>query len=48
MMGTPDSYMPERAGIKYHVITMEWFNQWKQYVGFDTSSEEESKEASKY
>ena len=41
--------MPEKAGIKYHVITMEWFNQWKYYVGLkDTPSpgKEESKEAS--
>ncbi len=50
MMGTSGPFMPEKAGIKYNIIAMEWFNQWKYYVGLkDTppsSDKEESKEAS--
>jgi hypothetical protein len=50
MLGTSGPFMPERAGIKYNIIVMEWFNQWKYYVGLkDTppsSDKEESKEAS--
>jgi len=29
MLGTPGPFMPEKAGITYHVITMEWFMSWK-------------------
>ena len=50
MLGTSGPFMPEMAGIKYYIIAMEWFNQWKYYVGLkDTPAspdKEESKEAS--
>ena len=49
MLGTSGPFMPEKAGIRFYVIAMEWFNQWKYYVGLkDTpnSDKEESKEAS--
>ena len=45
MLGTAGPFMPEKAGITYHVITMEWFMSWKQYVGIQ-NNEEETKEAS--
>ena len=35
IMGTAGPYMPERAGIRYHVVSMEWFNKWKAYVEYD-------------
>jgi hypothetical protein len=27
--------MPQKAGEAYHVIAMEWFDQWKKYTDFD-------------
>lgn len=27
--------MPERAGIKYHVLCIEWVTQWKKYVDYE-------------
>ena len=35
IMGTAGPYMPERAGIRYHVVSMDWFNKWKAYVEYD-------------
>ena len=27
--------MPEREGIRYHVISMQWVAQWKRYVDYE-------------
>jgi hypothetical protein len=27
--------MPEKAGIKYHILCMEWVKDWKKYVDYD-------------
>jgi hypothetical protein len=37
--------MPEKEGIRYHVISMQWINKWKIYVDYDKQfgSKEESK-----
>jgi hypothetical protein len=43
MLGTPGPFMPESAGLRYHVISMDWFNSWKQYVEYDKHFKEESK-----
>ena len=43
IMGTAGSYMPERAGIRYHVVSMDWFNKWKAYVEYDKEEESKSK-----
>jgi len=28
-------YMPEKEGIRYHVLSMDWVNKWKIYVNYD-------------
>jgi len=41
-----DKYMPEREGIRYHVISMQWVAQWKRYVDYERVcgvTQEESK-----
>ena len=30
-----DKYMPEREGIRYHVISMQWVALWKRYVDYE-------------
>ena len=30
-----DKYMPEKEGIRYHVISMRWITQWKRYVDYE-------------
>ena len=30
-----EKYMPEKEGIRYHVISMQWINKWKIYVDYD-------------
>jgi hypothetical protein len=43
IIGTAGPYMPERAGIRYHVVSMDWFNRWKAYVEYDKEEESKSK-----
>ena len=47
MLATAGPFMPETAGLRYHVISMEWFNSWKQYVEYDKHFQEESKKTKK-
>ena len=30
-----EKYMPEREGIRYHVISMQWVALWKRYVDYE-------------
>jgi len=39
-------FMPEKAGIRYHVISMDWFQQWKSYVDYDKVNKVERAESS--
>ena len=44
-----DRFLPEREGIRYHVISMQWVAQWKIYVDYERVCEikkEETKEIS--
>lgn len=27
--------MPQKAGERYHIITIDWFNKWKCYTGYE-------------
>jgi len=30
-----EKYMPEKEGIRYHLISMQWVTQWKIYVDYE-------------
>jgi hypothetical protein len=40
-----DKFLPDREGVRYHVISMQWVTNWKMYVDYERQfgSIEESK-----
>ena len=41
-----EKYMPEKEGIRYHIVSMQWVTKWKIYVDYERicgKSIEESK-----
>lgn len=42
-----DKFLPEKEGIRYHVIAMPWVTQWKKYVDYERVCGLATKEESK-
>lgn len=32
--------MPEQADELYHIVSMDWWEQWKNYTGYDKTPED--------
>lgn len=34
--------IPEKEGLVFHIVDMEWFNTWKRYTGYNKKEKNET------